>query len=91
MTPEQEERRGELARQILDAEIYKEAYKNIEDRLIQELAVVEITKERAEYLRTILVAGRKHRKYMEQVLVTGTMAAMEENRKRSLMERILQH
>ena len=91
MTPDQEERRGEQARQVLDSAIYKEAFEMIEQRLIQELAVVEITKERAEYLRTILVAGRKHRKYMEQVLVTGTMAAMEENRKRSLMERILQH
>ena len=82
-----EEMRGESARQVLENPIYKEAYKIIEDRLINELAMIEIKPERAEYLRQILAVGRKHRQYLEQVLMSGKMAGIESERK-NLMQRI---
>lgn len=77
-------RRGEEAHRVLSAEIYKEAFSLIEQRLISQLAVIEITPERAEYVRQLLVANRKVRSYLEQVMLTGQMAEQQQ----SLMERV---
>lgn len=78
-----DERRGEEAHRVLSSDVYKEAFALIEERLISQLAVVEIPKERAEYLRQLLVANRKIRAYLEQVMTTGRMAAEH----RTLLER----
>lgn len=78
-----DERRGEEASRVLKAPIYKEAFETIEERLVSQLAVIEITKERAEYLRSLLIANRKIRAYLEQVMVTGQMAEEQ----KGLMER----
>ena len=83
MNLDQDERRGEEAHRVISAEIYKEAFRTIEDRLISQLAVIEIAPERAEYLRQLLVANRKIRGYLEQVMVTGKMAEEQ----KGLMER----
>ena len=83
-----QERRGEDAKRVLNDDIYKEAFAALEARWLNELVQQDIDPKRAEYLRTLLVAGRKHRQYMEQVMVTGTMAAMEIERKRSRSERV---
>lgn len=89
MTNEREqERRGEEARRIIGHEIYKEAFAAIEARWLSELVQQDIDPKRAEYLRTLLVAGRKHRQYMEQVMVSGTLAAQELERKQTLKERM---
>lgn len=84
MNPDDEIRRAEQAQRILSSELYKEARKVIEDRLISELATIEIPKERAEYLRQLLVMGRKYHSYLEQVLFTGKMAEEQ----KSLIERV---
>ena len=89
MSPEEERIRGADARQVLENRIYKEAHTALEARWINELAQQDIDPKRAEYLRTLLVAGRKIKQYMEQVMVSGTMAAMEIERKRTLAERML--
>jgi hypothetical protein len=83
MTPDLEIRRGEEAHRVISAEIYREAFATIEERLISQLAQIEITKERAEYLRQLLVCNRKIKSYLEQVMLTGKMA--EESQ--SLLER----
>lgn len=77
-------RRGEEAGRIVNAPMYQEAFGEIERRLLNELAVIEITKERAEYLRQLIVANRKIRMYLEQVMVSGQLAAQQQ----SLMERV---
>lgn len=79
-----DERRGEEAQRVLKAPIYKEAFTVIEDRLIGQLAVIEILPARAEYLRQLLVANRKIKAYLEQVMVTGQMAEQQ----KSMMERV---
>lgn len=76
--------RGEEAHRVLNAEVYKEAFQTIEERLISQLATIEITPERAEYLRQLLVANRKVRSYLEQVMVTGHLEAQ----RLSLMDRL---
>jgi len=77
-------RRGHEANQVLQATIYREAYTEIERRLLNELTVIEIQPARAEYLRQLLVANRKIRGYLEQVMVTGQLAEQQQ----SLMERV---
>jgi hypothetical protein len=89
VSPEEERIRGADAKQVLDNRIYKEAFSALEARWINELAQQEIEPKRAEYVRTLLVAGRRHKQYLEQVMVSGTMAAMEIERKRTLAERML--
>lgn len=84
MTPDLEIRRGEEAHRVISSEIYKEAFAQIEQRLISQLAVIEITPERAEYVRQLLVANRKVRSYLEQVMLTGKMAEEQQG----LMERV---
>ena len=88
MDGEEQERRGEDARRIIEAPIHREAFAALEERLVNELARQDIDPQRAEFLRLLLVAGRKYRLYIEQVMVTGTMAAMETQRKRSLSDRM---
>lgn len=84
MNLENDEARGISAQQVLSADLYKEAFQVIEERLIAQLAVIEITPQRAEYLRQLLVANRKIKSYLEQVMVTGKMAATE----LSLLDRV---
>jgi hypothetical protein len=87
MDAAQEERRGEDARQVLDSYIYKEAYATIEANILTAMANANTTPEQGEYQRKLLIALRKVRIYIEQVAVTGTMAAIAEERKRTFMER----
>lgn len=88
MTPQEAERRGEEARQIVKHPIYVEAFQTIEDRLVSQLAQVEIAQERAEYLRSLLVANRKIRQYLEQVMHTGTLEAMDEQRRKGALQHV---
>ena len=73
-----EERRGEEARRILEADIYKEAYTSIEANIVARMAQAATLPEEAESLRQLLIALRKVKTYMEQVLHTGTMKVLAE-------------
>lgn len=88
MTPDQEERRGEEARVVLENPIYKESYAQIEANIVARLALQATTATEAEELRRLMIALRKVRTYMEQVLTTGTMAVLEEQRKQNFAQRI---
>ena len=89
MNLEDEDRRGLLAKEVLESPIYLEAYATIEEKLVNQLSLAETTAERGEHLRRLLVAHRKIRQYIEQVMVTGKMAEQELERQRSLADRIL--
>ncbi len=87
MSPDDEERRGEDARQVLESYIYKEAYTAIEANIVTAMANANTTAAQGESLRALLIALRKVRGYIEQVAVTGTMAAIAEERKRTFLEK----
>lgn len=84
MNLDDEIRRGAEARGILNAPVFQEAFAEIEKRLTNELTTVEITKDRAEYLRQLMTMGRKYRQYLEQVMVTGQLAEQQQ----TLMDKI---
>ncbi len=88
MSPEQEEARGERARQVLDNEVYREAYKAMSDRIVSQLSLADTPDDKRKRLNDLLIALAKVENYMRQVLVGGTMAAMEIERQRTLAERV---
>jgi hypothetical protein len=87
LTPEQEERRGQQAREWLGNEIYKETFPQITNNIMALLARQSTSKEQADELRYLLIALGKIKMIIEQVATTGTMAAMETERKRTFLER----
>lgn len=88
MDLQSDERRGEDARRILDDAIYREAWELIRNRIIEQLEHADIPEDRRGRLNDLLIAHKKARQYMEQVLVTGTLAATEIDRQASLTERM---
>ena len=76
-------KRGAEAGFILRHPIYKEAFEALEAKFVTELSHAEISKDRAEYVRTLLVANRKVKSYLEQVMLTGKL----EEQHRSLLDR----
>ena len=86
-----EESRAQAANQVLSSPIYKEAYRIIEERLVNELASAELADDRAAKIRNLLVGLRKVRTYMEQVVMSGKLSALEEAQKasaKSWLERV---
>lgn len=75
MTDDEAVQIGREAQQVLGNRAYKHAYEQIEKVLVDELARMELTKERGEYLRQLLSCSRKHRQLMEQALANGNFAA----------------
>lgn len=77
------------AQSVLQNGIYKEAYIAIRDNIVSQLCLADLDPERRKKLNDLLVALAKVEGYMKQVMVSGTMAAMEQERKRTLSDRIL--
>lgn len=88
MTPEEEQRRGSLARQVLGSPIYQEAYTVIRDRVVQQLSHAELAPDKRARLNDLLVALSSVHKYMENVLDGGKMAAEQIERDRTFAERV---
>jgi len=86
---QEQERRGEEARRILNDPIYREAWGALRETLTKRLESEPLTAQQRLEIVDLLIANRKARVYMEQVLVTGTFAAAEQERKRTLRERLL--
>ena len=83
------ERRGEEARQLLETPLLKEAWQALRDVIVARLESESLTDDQRRDLNYQLQALRKHKRWFEQVLVTGTLTAMEEQRKRTIADRIL--
>jgi len=89
MGPQHTERRGEEARQLLENELYKEAWQMVRERIILSLENQNLAQDDRKHLNNVLVGLRDARRYLEQVMVSGTLAAKELERKRTMAERLL--
>ena len=89
MDLEQDERRGMEAQSVLQNGIYKESYKVIRDNIVSQLTLADTPDDRRKRLNDLLIALGKIEGYLRQVMTTGTMAAIEQERKRSLTDRVL--
>lgn len=78
--------RGAEAAQVLHNTIYKEAFEQIEKNVIAQIASADTSDEAAAKLRNLLIAMRRFKTYMEQVMVTGKYAEQELVRK-SLLDK----
>lgn len=83
-----DERRGLEAQQVLSTPIYVEAWEIIKSRIVEQLENADLPADRRQRLNDLLVAHRKARQYMEQVVVTGKMASDEIDRQASLAQRL---
>jgi hypothetical protein len=75
MTDEETMSLGNEARIVLGNRAYQTAYEQVERVLVDELAKAELSKDRGEYLRQLLVSGRKHRQLLELALANGNFVA----------------
>ena len=87
MDPQQEERRGEDAKRVLNEDIYKEAWQVERERIVIALETETLTDAQVLDLRKDLLSLRRQRRRLEHYMTTGTMAAMEIERKRKLLDR----
>ena len=88
LSPQEEERRGLEAQVVLENGIYKESYKVIRDNIVAQLSLADLADDKRQRLNNLLVALAKVEQYMKQVMVSGTMAAMQIERERTLAERV---
>ena len=88
MNSEEEKRRGLEAQNVLENEIFKEAWQAIDNRLCEQLGMADLEPARIARLQALLAAHRTVKRYMVSVVQTGTMAAMDEEtrRRRSLRD-----
>jgi hypothetical protein len=89
MSPQEEERRGMEAQVVLENGVYKESYRVIRDNIVSQLSLADLADDKRQRLNNLLVALAKVEQYMKQVMVSGTMAAMQIERERTLADRLL--
>lgn len=68
-------RRGEEAKQVLTAQVYKDSWASYEQILIAILASADTSKEKAAEVRTWLIGARKARAHLERIMAEGQFAA----------------
>ena len=88
MNPEDEQRRGARAKQVLEHELYVEAYEAIRVRLTSMLEMADLPADKRERVNNLLIAQAQHRKYMENIVASGRMAAEIIERDRTFAERV---
>jgi len=77
MNLEETVKRGHRAKQVLETDVYIDAWQAYEARLLEELANVDRTEEQAKQLRALLIASRKAKGHLERIMRDGTHAAHE--------------
>ena len=88
MTDEQEAERGRLAKEVLDNEVYADAYVQIADGLIAVWREARSVEAREE-AHAKLVMLDKVRSIIESTMRSGRVAAKELERKQTMAERLL--
>lgn len=87
MTPQEELRRGELARQVIENEIYTEAWKSVREGIISAWESAPIRdKEGQNELKLMLKLLNDVRRNVETAMNTGKMAKIQIERE-SLMQK----
>jgi hypothetical protein len=75
MTDEEQVELGRAAGAMLANKAYAWAWKEIERVLTDQLAIYEIDRERAEYVRQLLASSRKYRQLLERAVKDGNFTA----------------
>lgn len=75
MTDDEAVTYGREAQAVLGNKAYQDAYKVVEEGLVNELAKSTNTAEQTVRLQTFLSVGRAYRKYLEKALADGKFAA----------------
>ena len=89
MDDRQREIRGERARQMLEDELFQEAWRVPRERIHKMLEREDLSGKERKRLNFLLQALRQVELHVQQVMVTGTLAGREIERKRSIADRVL--
>jgi hypothetical protein len=87
---ENEMARGHQAARILNDGMYQEAFTAVRERIIALLESAELPDDKRQRVNDLLVALKQTKKYMEQVMQGGKMAAEQIERERTFGERVKQ-
>lgn len=87
MTPEQIATRGRLASEVLENEVFQQAFTDIEQEVIRLWRDSRDAKDR-EHLHQLLMMLSKVRTVLESAMRSGKVATADLQRKASLSERI---
>ena len=86
MNDDEAVRYGADAARVLESKAYQDAYRVIEEGIVNELAKSDLSKDRAEHLRLLLSLGRAYRKYLEKAMADGKFSVesmrLEEQKKK---------
>lgn len=88
MTPEDEITRGHKATRLLSDDIYTESWTEPRNRIIHLLESVELDDAKRARLNSALQGLALARRYVEQVAMTGRMAAEQIERDKTFTERV---
>ena len=88
MTSDQEIDRGRGMARIVNDPLYQEAWNVPKERIIGLLESADLDPEKRARLNALLVAFAQARRYAEQVMQTGKMAAQQIERDRTFTERV---
>lgn len=86
MTPHEEKVRAEDAKQLLANPMLTTILREMEAKLIEQLAAVEIAPDKVARLQAILAAKRMFERSLKTAIQTGQLV-IEEERRRSLVQR----
>jgi hypothetical protein len=83
MSEEDVIRYGQQAAAVLGNQAYQDAFRVVEEGLVNELAKSDNTPDRTMRLQTFLSLGRSYRKYLEKAMADGkfTAASLDEKRR----------
>lgn len=89
MTDDDQIELGRAADAMLANKAYTWAWQEIEKTLTDQLAVYEIDKGRAEYIRQLLASSRKYRQVLERAVKDGkfVIASLDEEKRRRFWQR----
>lgn len=87
MTPHEEKVRAEDAKQLLANPMLTTILREMEAKLIEQLAAVEIAPDKVARLQAILAAKRMFERSLKTAIQTGQLV-IEEERRRSLAQRV---
>lgn len=88
MTPEQEQDRGNKMARIVNDPLYQEAWDAPKAQIVKLLESADCDPEKRQRLNMLLVAFAQARRYAENVMATGKMAAEQIERDKTWRERV---
>lgn len=88
MTPDEEIDRGHRMARIVNDPMYQEAFEAPKAQIVKLLESADLDPDKRQRLNALLIAFAQAKRYAENVMATGKMAAQQIERDKSFAERV---